>query len=59
MLTDTHTTPSAASRPIRIAPSILSADFAKLGEEIRAIDEAGVVRVGESAADVESDEQRL
>jgi ribulose-phosphate 3-epimerase len=25
----------------RIAPSILSADFAKLGEEIRAIDEAG------------------
>jgi ribulose-phosphate 3-epimerase len=24
-----------------IAPSILSADFAKLGEEIRAIDEAG------------------
>ena len=29
------------SRPIRIAPSILSADFARLGEEIRAIDEAG------------------
>lgn len=27
--------------PIRIAPSILSADFARLGEEIRAIDEAG------------------
>src|SRR3984885_9745510 len=26
---------------IRIAPSILSADFAKLGEEVRAIDEAG------------------
>src|SRR3546814_2269389 len=26
---------------IRIAPSILSADFAKLGEEIRAIDGAG------------------
>jgi ribulose-phosphate 3-epimerase len=26
---------------IRIAPSILSADFARLGEEIRAIDEAG------------------
>ena len=24
-----------------IAPSILSADFAKLGEEVRAIDEAG------------------
>ncbi|MBN4016318.1 ribulose-phosphate 3-epimerase [Rhodospirillaceae bacterium AH-315-P19] len=27
--------------PTRIAPSILSADFAKLGEEIRAIDAAG------------------
>jgi ribulose-phosphate 3-epimerase len=26
---------------IRIAPSILSADFSKLGEEVRAIDEAG------------------
>jgi ribulose-phosphate 3-epimerase len=30
-----------AGQPIRIAPSILSADFARLGEEIRAIDEAG------------------
>ncbi|RHW18681.1 ribulose-phosphate 3-epimerase [Sphingomonas gilva] len=29
------------SRPILIAPSILSADFARLGEEVRAIDEAG------------------
>ncbi|HEX8383208.1 MAG TPA: ribulose-phosphate 3-epimerase [Sphingomonas sp.] len=29
------------SRPIRIAPSILSADFARLGDEVRAIDEAG------------------
>lgn len=28
-------------RDIRIAPSILSADFAKLGEEVRAIDKAG------------------
>jgi ribulose-phosphate 3-epimerase len=27
--------------PIRIAPSILSADFARLGEEIRAVDAAG------------------
>ena len=27
--------------PVLISPSILSADFAKLGEEIRAIDEAG------------------
>ena len=29
------------SRQIRIAPSILSADFARLGEEIRAIEAAG------------------
>ena len=29
------------SRPILIAPSILASDFAKLGEEIRAIDAAG------------------
>ncbi len=29
------------SRPLRIAPSILPADFARLGEEVRAIDEAG------------------
>ncbi|MEH6757152.1 MAG: ribulose-phosphate 3-epimerase [Parasphingorhabdus sp.] len=29
------------SSPIRIAPSILSADFARLGEEVRAIDAAG------------------
>jgi ribulose-phosphate 3-epimerase len=28
-------------KPTRIAPSILSADFAKLGEEVRAIDAAG------------------
>ncbi|MDC9824492.1 ribulose-phosphate 3-epimerase [Devosia sp. ZB163] len=28
-------------RPIRIAPSILSADFTRLGEEIRAIDHGG------------------
>jgi ribulose-phosphate 3-epimerase len=28
-------------QPIRIAPSILSADFAKLGEEVQAIDAAG------------------
>jgi ribulose-phosphate 3-epimerase len=30
-----------AERPIVIAPSILSADFAQLGEEVRAIDAAG------------------
>lgn len=29
------------ARMVRIAPSILSADFAKLGEEVRAIDTAG------------------
>ena len=29
------------SNPVRIAPSILSADFAKLGDEIRTIDAAG------------------
>jgi ribulose-phosphate 3-epimerase len=29
------------TRPLLIAPSILSADFAKLGEEVRAVDEAG------------------
>src|SRR5580704_9506798 len=28
-------------QPIRLAPSILSADFAKLGDEVRAIDAAG------------------
>ncbi|NCP11090.1 MAG: ribulose-phosphate 3-epimerase [Sphingomonadales bacterium] len=34
--------PSTAAPPeIRIAPSILSADFARLGEEVRAIDAAG------------------
>ena len=27
--------------PLRIAPSILPADFAKLGEEVRAVDAAG------------------
>jgi ribulose-phosphate 3-epimerase len=29
------------AKPVRIAPSILSADFARLGDEVRAIDEAG------------------
>ncbi len=29
------------STPVKIAPSILAADFARLGEEVRAIDEAG------------------
>ena len=30
-----------SQQPVRIAPSILSADFARLGEEVRAIDAAG------------------
>lgn len=30
-----------ASRPIRIAPSLLAADFARLGEEVAAIEAAG------------------
>ncbi|RMF13822.1 MAG: ribulose-phosphate 3-epimerase [Alphaproteobacteria bacterium] len=30
-----------SQQPIRIAPSVLSADFARLGEEVRAIDAAG------------------
>src|SRR3546814_12215560 len=31
----------AMQQPVRISPSILSADFARLGEEVRAIDAAG------------------
>jgi ribulose-phosphate 3-epimerase len=31
----------SVSRPLLIAPSILSADFARLGEEVRAVDGAG------------------
>ena len=34
-------TDSDVQQKVRIAPSILSADFARLGEEVRAIDEAG------------------
>ncbi len=41
MATENSSIAPSAPRPVRIAPSILSADFAKLGEEIRAIDEAG------------------
>jgi ribulose-phosphate 3-epimerase len=33
--------PPAMTRPLLIAPSILASDFAKLGEEVRAIDEPG------------------
>jgi ribulose-phosphate 3-epimerase len=28
-------------RPVLIAPSVLAADFTRLGEEVRAVDEAG------------------
>lgn len=34
-------TPITSKKPVVIAPSILSADFSRLGEEIRAVDEAG------------------
>jgi ribulose-phosphate 3-epimerase len=30
-----------AARPLRIAPSILSADFSRLGDEVKAVDKAG------------------
>lgn len=33
---------SAVSRPIKIAPSVLPADFARLGDEVAALEEAGV-----------------
>lgn len=33
--------PSSAARPLIIAPSILASDFSKLGEEVRAVDQAG------------------
>jgi len=41
MATEHTSSAPPTARPVRIAPSILSADFAKLGEEIRAIDTAG------------------
>ncbi|BAZ65492.1 MAG: ribulose-phosphate 3-epimerase [Pelatocladus maniniholoensis HA4357-MV3] len=34
-------TKTLSNKPIVIAPSILSADFSRLGEEVRAVDEAG------------------
>jgi ribulose-phosphate 3-epimerase len=36
-----HAREESVSRPLLIAPSILSADFARLGEEVRAVDAAG------------------
>jgi len=35
----------AAARPIEIAPSVLPADFSRLGEEVMALDKAGVDRI--------------
>src|SRR5216684_2025684 len=32
---------SSMRRPLLVAPSILAADFARLGEEVRAVDQAG------------------
>ena len=39
------TTLSSMPRPIEIAPSVLPADFAKLGEEVAALEAAGVDRI--------------
>lgn len=36
---------SAAPRPIHIAPSVLPADFSRLGDECRALEDAGVDRI--------------
>ena len=33
--------PSMSTKPLVISPSILSADFARLGEEVKAVDQAG------------------
>lgn len=33
--------PSMSTKPLVIAPSILSADFSRLGDDVRAVDEAG------------------
>ena len=34
-------TQNSSQKPIVIAPSILSADFSRLGDDIRAVDKAG------------------
>ena len=44
-----------ATTPYRIAPSILSADFARLGEEVSRVEAAGARDVAEEL-DVASDE---
>ncbi len=42
---DTPRTPVASERPIEIAPSVLPADFARLGDEVAALEKAGVDRI--------------
>ena len=42
---DTPRTPAATERPIEIAPSVLPADFARLGDEVAALEKAGVDRI--------------
>jgi ribulose-phosphate 3-epimerase len=37
--------PAATGRPIEIAPSVLPADFSRLGEEVMALEKAGVDRI--------------
>jgi ribulose-phosphate 3-epimerase len=41
MLGETKYLEESMRRPLAIAPSILASDFAKLGEEVRAVDQAG------------------
>src|SRR3990170_332587 len=38
---EAHMSQQFGSRPLLIAPSILASDFARLGEEVRAVDAAG------------------
>jgi ribulose-phosphate 3-epimerase len=42
---DTPPPPDGGQRPIEIVPSVLPADFARLGEEVAALEKAGVDRI--------------
>jgi ribulose-phosphate 3-epimerase len=42
---DTPRNQAATERPIEIAPSVLPADFARLGDEVAALEKAGVDRI--------------
>jgi ribulose-phosphate 3-epimerase len=42
---DTPRTTAATDRPIEIAPSVLPADFSRLGDEVVALEKAGVDRI--------------